>query len=311
MVAKEKFEVVVIDKSGIADDVVCLTLALEHGGDLPPFDAGSHIELKLTDTMTRAYSLCSDPDERSVYRIAVKRESVSRGGSDFIHDYLHQGDKVTISQPKNYFPLSEYSDHVLLVGGGIGITPLLSMAYVLKRLNIPFSILFCSSRYTKPLFESELATLGADLHFMNQGKDNLSLERFVSQDGKKSDIYCCGPNEFMDHVRLISGVKNEYWHQESFTPTNETVVDSAVTLTLSESNKVIELTSGGSMIDAIRSAGITVDTVCEQGMCGSCVVAWRDGEPIHNDECMTDEERSEYVALCCAGCSSKSLTLEI
>ncbi len=311
MVAKEKFEVVVIDKREIADDVVRLTLVLEHGGDLPAFDAGSHIELKLTDTMTRAYSLCSDPDERSIYQIAVKRESVSRGGSDFIHDHLRQGDKVTISQPKNYFPLSEEADHVLLVGGGIGITPLVSMAYVLKRQNTPFSVLFCSSRYTKPLFESELKVLGVDLHFMNQGKAHLCLERFVSQDGKKLDIYCCGPNEFMDHVRLISGVEDEHWHQESFTPANETVVDSAVTLTLSESNKVIELPSGGSMIDAIRSAGITVDTVCEQGVCGSCVVSWRDGEPIHNDECMTDQERSEYVALCCAGCSSKSLTLEI
>ncbi|CAE6903056.1 Flavodoxin reductases (Ferredoxin-NADPH reductases) family 1 [Vibrio sp. B1FLJ16] len=311
MVAKEKFEVVVIDKREIADDVVCLTLALENGGKLPPFDAGSHIELKLTDTMTRVYSLCSDPDERSIYRISVKRELVSRGGSDFIHDHLRQGDKVTISQPKNYFSLNEEADQVLLVGGGIGITPLLSMAYVLKRKNIPFSVIFCSSRYSKPLFETELENLGADLHFMNQGKDSLCLEHFISHHNNKLDIYCCGPNEFMEHIRQISGVEDERWHQESFTPTNETVVDSAVTLTLSESNKVIKLPSGGSMIDAIRLAGIPVDTVCEQGVCGSCVVSWRDGEPIHNDECMTDEERSEYVALCCAGCSSKSLTLEI
>ncbi len=311
MEVKENFEVIVTDKREIEDDVVCLTLALEHGGNLPAFDAGSHIELKLPDAMTRAYSLCSDPDDHSIYQIAVKREVLSRGGSEFIHDQLRKGDKVTISQPKNYFPLTEDADHVLLVGGGIGITPLLSMAYVLKRQNTPFSVLFCSSRYTKPLFEPELIALDADLHFMNQGKDHLCLERFISQDNKKSDIYCCGPNEFMDHVRLISGVEDGHWHQESFTPANERVVDSAVTLTLSESNKVIELTSGSSMIDAIRSAGITVDTVCEQGVCGSCVVSWRDGEPIHNDECMTDEERSEYVALCCAGCNSKSLTLEI
>jgi len=303
-------EVIVTERTLIADDVVCLTLALESGADLPVFEAGSHIELKLSEEMTRAYSLCSDPNERSYYQIAVKRESDSRGGSAFVHEHIQVGDTLNVSQPNNYFPLNSGADYVLLIGGGIGITPLLSMAYELKRQGTPFSVLFCSSRYVQPLFESQLASLGVDIHFMNQGKAHLSLEQILQGKPSNLDVYCCGPDEFMEKVRVVSGVDSDHWHQESFAPSNE-VVEGSVTLTLSESNKVIELTSGSSMLEAIRLAGVPVETVCEQGICGSCVVGWSDGEPVHNDGCMTEEERGEYVALCCAGCRSPSLTLEI
>jgi len=311
MILKEQIEVIVTDRTLIADDVVCLSLALADGGDLPEFEAGAHIELELAESITRAYSLCSDSNERSYYQVAVKRETESRGGSAFVHEQIQVGDKITVSEPKNYFPLSFDSEHVVLVGGGIGITPLLSMAYSLKRQGIPYTVLFCSSRYAQPLFEYQFIELGAELHFLNQGKENISSAQILTEHPEKTDFYCCGPDEFMEHIKTLSGVEEARWHQESFTSGIGTVVESSVTLTLSESNKVIELASGSSMLEAIRLAGVSVDTVCEQGICGSCVVAWRDGEPVHNDDCMTDEERGEYVALCCAGCRSQSLTLEI
>ncbi len=311
MKLKEHIEVIVTGRDLIEQDIVCLTLAYEGGKELPAFEAGSHIELELTDSIKRAYSLCSDPAERSHYQIAVKRELESRGGSSFVHEQIKVGDKITISKPNNYFPVSADTEYAVLVGGGIGITPLLSMAYSLKRQGVPFSVLFCSSRYTHPLFESELADMGAEVHFFNQGKASISMDQVLEGKPDNIDFYCCGPDEFMAHIKTLSGADGTRWHQESFTPASEVVVEGSVTLTLSESNKVIELAPDSSMLDAIRLAGVPVETVCEQGVCGSCVVAWKDGEPVHNDDCMTDEERGEYVALCCAGCRSQSLTLEI
>ncbi len=311
MTLKEKIDVIVTEKAAVAEDVVALSLALADGSPMPEFEAGAHIQVALTDSITRAYSICSDPSERAYYRIAVKRESESRGGSVFVHEQINVGDLLTISKPQNYFPLNRTSDYAVLIGGGIGITPLLSMAYALKRQGTPFCVVFCSSRYEQPLFDSVLAELNVELHFLNQGKSCLTLAQVLEDKPETADFYCCGPDEFMAHIKQLLGADDDHWHQESFTPASETLLENSVTLTLSESNKVIQLESGSSMLDAIRLAGVSVDTVCEQGICGSCVVAWKDGEPVHNDDCMTDEERGEYVALCCAGCRSPSLTLEI
>ncbi len=311
MMLNENIEVIVTDKMAVAGDVVCIELAFADGSLMPAFEAGAHIELTLTDSITRAYSICSDPSERAYYRIAVKRETDSRGGSAYVHEHIQVGDKLTVSTPKNYFSLNSTSNYAVLVGGGIGITPLISMAYSLKRQGIPFCVVFCSSRYEQPLFDSVFAEMNVERYFLNQGKSKLSLVQALEGKPETTDFYCCGPDDFMAHIKQLAGVDDTHWHQESFTPASEVLTEKSVTLTLSESNKVIQLEAGRSMLDAIRSAGVMVETVCEQGICGSCVVPWKDGEPVHNDDCMTDEERGEYVALCCAGCRSPSLTLEI
>jgi vanillate O-demethylase ferredoxin subunit len=96
-------------------------------GDLIPFTAGSHIDLHLSNGMIRSYSLVNDPSERHRYVIAVNKDTASRGGSRFIHDRLRVGDIITVSRPKNNFALHENAAHSVLIAGGIGITPLLSM----------------------------------------------------------------------------------------------------------------------------------------------------------------------------------------
>lgn len=306
----DQFTVVVKERVDIAEDVACFTLASIEGSDLPAFTAGAHIELALGNGHRRAYSICSQPSDLSHYQIAVKREDPGRGGSAFIHDQFHVGSEVSISAPKNYFALDTSASSSLLIGGGIGITPLLSMAFALTELEKPFEIIFCSSRYESPLFEALCQKQEWKVTFINCGREGLASVLQDKSLDADTHVYCCGPNAFMADVRKALDVNEANWHQESFTA-ESVAVETSTSLYLSESDLTLELSEGESMLDVIRSAGIEVETVCEQGVCGSCVVAWRDGEPVHNDSCMDDDERGEYVALCCAGCRSSSLTLEL
>src|SRR5216117_2226396 len=110
-----------------AENINSYELVAATGGDLAPFAAGSHIDLHLPNGMIRSYSLVNDQRELNRYVIAVNKDAAGRGGSRFIHETVRAGDIIQISRPRNNFPLQENADHSVLIAGGIGITPLLSM----------------------------------------------------------------------------------------------------------------------------------------------------------------------------------------
>ena len=120
-------EVRVVRKTSEAEGIASFELASLDGTPLPPFSAGSHLDVQIPGGLTRQYSLCNDASEQHRYRIAVLRDAASRGGSTGMHDAVHQGDVIQISEPKNHFPLLQ-APRTLLFAGGIGVTPLLSMA---------------------------------------------------------------------------------------------------------------------------------------------------------------------------------------
>src|SRR5215470_2712106 len=98
---------------------------------LPTFTAGSHIDLYLGPNLTRSYSLMNSQNEQERYVIGVALEPESRGGSQYLFDNVGVGDRLQISKPRNLFALDEQAPYSMLIGGGIGITPLISMS---KRL---------------------------------------------------------------------------------------------------------------------------------------------------------------------------------
>jgi ferredoxin-NADP reductase len=111
--------------------VVVLDLHSADGRPLPAFEAGAHIDLHLADGLVRQYSLCGDPADASRYRLGVLRDPASRGGSAAVFDRLQEGSTLTIGVPRNHFPLAADAQHSVLIGGGIGITPMISMAHAL------------------------------------------------------------------------------------------------------------------------------------------------------------------------------------
>ena len=146
-----------------ADNINSYELMSPDGGDLAPFTAGSHIDLHLPNGMIRSYSLVNDQSERNRYVIAVNNDAASRGGSKLIHETVRVGDVMTISHPRNNFALHEDAAHSVLIAGGIGITPLLSMIRRLEALGRSWELFYAARTRLTAAFLDELKNLRADV----------------------------------------------------------------------------------------------------------------------------------------------------
>ncbi len=183
-------------------DVLHLQLVHPLRPALPEWSAGAHVDLRMPDGRVRQYSLCGDPDDRSRYEIAVKREVTGRGGSIWVHENLREGSEVHISAPRNNLPLSDKARRYVLVAGGIGITPLLSMARTLKRRNKDFTLHYCARSASQAPLLAELRDICGP-----------SLQCWFSQNGPRFDpaaigpydrdthVYVCGPQRLLDAVQ--------------------------------------------------------------------------------------------------------------
>lgn len=115
------------------------------GADLPVFSGGAHLTLEIPDAdrgvvRRNSYSLISDPCDASGYEIAVQREDRGRGGSILMHERVTPGDAITVTPPANLFALDLRARRHILIGGGIGITPLLSQMAQLDRIRQPYEL---------------------------------------------------------------------------------------------------------------------------------------------------------------------------
>ena len=82
-------------------------------------------------------------------------------------------------------------------------------------------------------------------------------------------------------------------------------------LILQRSQMRLPVAPGESMADVLQLAGVPLETLCEQGVCGTCVTRWLDGEPDHRDSCLSAAEQATHVAVCCARCHGPTLTLDL
>src|SRR6266536_84 len=146
-----------------AKNINSYELVAPTGGNLAPFAAGSHIDLHLPNGMIRSYSLVNDQRELNRYVIAVNKDAAGRGGSRFIHDTVRAGDIIRISLPRNSFALQENADHSVLIAGGIGITPLLSMVRRLESLGRRWKLFYAARTRCVAAFLDELNALRPDI----------------------------------------------------------------------------------------------------------------------------------------------------
>src|SRR6185437_8069483 len=156
--------------SQLTADITSFRLEPHQQGSIPAFSAGAHIDVHLPGGLIRQYSLCNCPNEPDHYLIAVKRELNSRGGSKAMHE-VTPGSTLMIGPPRNNFPIRDEADFHLLLAGGIGVTPLLSMARHLQHANKPFQLEhFGRSADSIPFSELMKNELGARVSF------NIGLE---------------------------------------------------------------------------------------------------------------------------------------
>lgn len=317
----ENLAVTVARKVREAEGIFSFELALPDGAPLPAFSAGAHVDVHLPGGLTRQYSLCNDGADKHRYRIAVLRELVSRGGSVAMHDAVHEGDVIHISAPKNHFPL-HVAARTLLFAGGIGVTPLLSMAQRLASIGADFTLHYCTRSAERTAFVQEIqaSAFANQVHFhFDAGPPEQKLDLAKALAGTDADrqLYVCGPGGFIAHVvdaAKASGWSPEQIHLEYFgAAPQDSSGDSSFEVRIASTGKTFHVGADQNIVQVLKDNGIEILTSCEQGVCGTCITRILEGEPEHRDMYFTDEEKAanDQFTPCCSRSKSKVLVLDL
>jgi vanillate O-demethylase ferredoxin subunit len=312
-------QVQVLARHQEADGIFRYELARADGAPLPAFTAGSHIDVHLPGGLVRQYSLCNDDRETHRYGIAVLRDPASRGGSIALHDQVQPGDTLTISAPRNQFPLVP-APSSLLLAGGIGITPLLSMALRLAATGGEFSLHYCTRSLARTAFRDSVAALGARAHLHLDDGDaaqKLNLPAVLAAAPAGSRAYVCGPSGFIDFV--VQAAKAALWpadriHLEYFgAAPQDTTGDRAFEVRLASTGQTYTVPADKTIVAALQDQGVEVMVSCEQGVCGTCLTRVLEGECDHRDMYLTDDEkaRNDQFLPCCSRAQSPLLVLDM
>lgn len=304
-----------------AEGICSFELVSVDGSPLPAFTAGAHIDVHLGGSLIRQYSLCNDPAERHRYCIAVLREPQSRGGSQAVHEQVQEGQTLTISEPRNHFPLVP-AKRTMLIAGGIGITPILAMARTLHAQGASFEMHYCGRSATRMAFLGELtdSPFKASVHIhADDGKGYAPFDAPAALDRPQPDthLYVCGPGGFMGHV--LETAKNTGWaegqlHREYFAAAPvDTSGDGSFELKLAKSGQSIEVPANKTALEVLLAQGFDIPFSCESGVCGTCLTRVIEGTPDHRDSYLTDAERAacNQFLPCCSRSKSPVLVLDI
>jgi tetrachlorobenzoquinone reductase len=291
------------------------------GDDLAPFTAGGHIDLRLSNGMIRCYSLVNDQRERHRYVIAVNKDPAGRGGSSFVHDHLKVGDIVSVSLPRNNFALCEEAEHSVLIAGGIGITPLLSMIRRLQALGRNVELFYAARTRPAAAFLDELDALGSNgclvlhLDFDDERPGRLfDIPTIVARTPAQAHLYCCGPASMLGAFEAATADRPaDHVHVEYFQAAEAPATDGGFEVRLARSNRTIAVEAGKTILDALLDAGIAANYACAEGVCGTCETRVIEGTPDHRDQFLSREEQAanNSIMICCSGAKSRTLVLDI
>ncbi len=297
-------QLVVTRAEKMTPEVTRYEFAREGGADLPAFTSGAHIDVVVAPEFFRQFSLCGDPADRSKYQIAVLREPAGRGGSALMHRIFEQGRRVFISKPLNHFPLTEDAPFTYLMGGGIGVTPMIAMAHRLHALGRNFTLHYsCSTRAHAGFLDDLAAMPWADrvhLHFSDEGTRADLAQILAYRPG--AHVYTCGPDTYMTAVidtAEAAGFPEDARHLEYFhVPEAPDYVNHPFTLRLARTGRDIEVAADQAATDALLAAGIHVDVKCSDGLCGVCKCTVLSGDVEHRDYVLSNKDREASMILC-------------
>ena len=310
-------EMVVRERSAVADGVVLLTLEASSGATLPAWEPGAHVDLLLEPDLVRQYSLCGDPTDRSRFEIAVLREPNGRGGSAYVHDKLVVSTGVEVRGPRNHFRLVG-SDQYLFIAGGIGITPILPMIEAVSRAGVPWRLVYGGRSRSSMAFGEDLAArhVGSVTIWPQDEVGLLALDDLLSSPVRGTSVYCCGPEGLLEAVedrcrRWPAGAL----HVERFSPKpiQSTDTDRAFIVELARSGQTVAIPAKANLLDALVAEGVEIISSCQEGTCGTCETAVLAGIPDHRDSVLTEEERTACNVMmpCVSRCRSDILVLDL
>ncbi|PRB43053.1 oxidoreductase [Arthrobacter sp. MYb23] len=313
--ASEQLDVRVRAIQWEADSVVSLVLISLHGGTLPEWQPGAHVDVQLSTDLSRSYSLSGDPRNRLSYRISVGLEDAGRGGSAFVHQSVHAGDVLTISCPKSNFEFVD-AEAYLFLAGGIGITPLLPMITLAEARGRPWRLSYAvPSRDVMP-FSHELGLYGSTVGvYASDEGSRLSLFDHIRNTDTSTAIYCCGPERMIDEAEQIASavgqrVRTERFRGAKLAPARR---EGAFEVRCARSAKTVTVNPDDSVLDALEANGIPVVSSCREGACGTCELTVLHGEVDHRDSILSPEEKqaNETMMVCVSRAVSEELELDV
>ena len=287
----------------------------------PPFTPGAHIHIYLPSGKVRSYSLVNPSYEKNRYQIAVKLEINGRGGSKEMHENISLGNVLKISTPKNNFVLYENVQKYLLISGGIGITPMISMAHKLTELDKHFEFHICAKEEAFIPFRYELQNWSfspnVEIHLDKDNKSSIDISKVLAKPDDNSLLYICGPRGFNNWVKkegLNQGWKLDQIKEELFS-TNHSVSTAAkpFEVVLNKSGKIISVDKDSTIIDALLMNNIKVDYTCLQGTCGTCITPVIEGDIDHRDAILSEAEKMacNKICLCVSRAKNDKIVLDL
>lgn len=301
---------------------ISLQLIAQQGGLLPAYLPGAHIDVFIPERGPRQYSLCTENHDGEYYEICVKLAENSTGGSHFIHHHFSAGDTLSISTPRNHFPLPA-AGRYLLFAGGIGITPLLTMAEQLAQQDIEFELHYYVADPDKAAFIPRLNAPALAKHvFLHDSGANDSLRHntplSLCQPDEHTQVMACGPDGFIQRLEDIMQTHHWQKNQLSFERFSNANINNdtggqAFHIQLNSTGQRYLVGPDQSIAEVLLRAKVDIMLSCEQGICGSCITDVIDGIPDHRDCVLTEEEKAEntQITLCCSRAKSPVLVLDL
>jgi ferredoxin-NADP reductase len=304
------FPVVLKKRRDMTADTAKFEFTAADGGTLPPFEAGAHVDVVIAPEYLRQYSLAGDPADASRYVLGVQREPAGRGGSMLMHRAFREGRRVFVSPPRNHFPLDETATRTILFAGGIGVTPMLTMAHRLHALGRPFALHYSVRRRRDAGFLDDIAAApwrdSVHLHVSDEGA-RADLAALIPTYASGFHLYTCGSARYMDalfEAAAVKGWPDAALHKEYFSvPEAPEFVNHPFRLTLAKSGRTLDIPADKRATEVLAEAGIAVDTKCSDGICGVCATTFVAGDVEHRDHVLSKKQRETRIILCCSRAS--------
>ncbi len=305
-----------------------ITLKASDGRPLPAFTPGAHLKVSIPDQKEpRCYSLvCLEGESAcfgspSAYHLGVRLETPGTGGSRYMHG-LSVGDTLEVEGPRNDFELHEAqaNEHpITLVAGGIGITPIASMAASLRRAGRAFQLHYYGrSRGQMAFLETLAAQHGEALHIHADDDDTsqLPLSALLAGIDQKQHLYVCGPKGLIDAV--VDHAHGRQWphahvHFELFSTPAPQEGDKGFEVVLKQSGQQFHIPPDKTILEVLEDAGCDPMFDCRRGECGVCQVAVLEGRPDHRDYYLSEAERDagNVMQICVSRSHSDRLVLDL
>lgn len=289
----------------------------------PAFEAGSHIDLHLPNGLVRSYSLCNPPGEPDRYVVAVLHEAQGSGGSACVHETLRVGQVIDITGPRNNFALNEEAERSVLVCGGIGVTPILSMLHRLRELGRPVDLVYCARSRQQAAFVPAVEAFGEAVrvtwHFDDEAGGPPDLGALLAGRGERAHYYCCGPAPMLaSFERACQDLACANVHLERFAAAQPAATAAspggAFEVLCRKSDRVVTVSPEQSILDAMLAVGLDPAFSCRDGVCGACEtpVIECEGELDHRDSLLSPAERlsGTTMLICVSRCTGRRLVLD-